>query len=323
MSSLKTKQYKFHKWSDEDNVSRVEFNENFENIDSKLKYIDSKNSNLYNKIEVLKNIINEYKINIKSDLEEFKKLEELEHEKIIKNQESNKLNLERQINLNKSSITQKMQTNIESLRQSFEQNLKTASDSLTNINKNLKIDIDKNKANIDKIFINYKNLKKQVSSTFRSGILHSCMINSEKNKIIRSTCSDWKKTSENINLDRIILKSDNDLITITINSIDNNTYLVTGPYTIGNQNYYGSWTVQYGANGKSYGKIAGKDGERILGSINYNGKLVYIFQNGIKAMDKLNLNQINLENGVLVVYFEAMGAIKGNYIRLHMAVTYK
>ncbi|MCT4583380.1 MAG: hypothetical protein N4A54_00525 [Peptostreptococcaceae bacterium] len=49
MSSLKTNEYKLHKWEDDDNVSRVEFNENFDKLDNKLKEIDSVSNNIYDK----------------------------------------------------------------------------------------------------------------------------------------------------------------------------------------------------------------------------------------------------------------------------------
>lgn len=107
MSSLKTNEYKLHKWEDDDNVSRVEFNENFDKMDTKLKEVCDKSNDIYEKTDTLKTqIINQNK-NIKGLSEDINK----NIFGVNQNLNTYKNNIEKKVLNNKIELKEKIDNN--------------------------------------------------------------------------------------------------------------------------------------------------------------------------------------------------------------------
>ncbi|WXR63009.1 hypothetical protein WG909_07440 [Peptostreptococcaceae bacterium AGR-M142] len=155
MSTSKTKEYKLHKWEGEDNVSRAEFNENFEKVDKKLRNIDDRSMDTFNKSENLKkelqnqnNKYNELRKKIESTVGDVNTSVTVEISNL-----KNKITS----NINKlNSIENKLNTNNVNCQGGINLNKSQISSLSKNISNN-KSDISNNKRRIDTLDSNNKN----------------------------------------------------------------------------------------------------------------------------------------------------------------------
>lgn len=257
MSSLKTKEYKLNKWKDEDFVNIAEFNDNFDKIDEKLKFIEVQDRNIFSKIESLKKEVDEKILEVKKTLKDKQNI------------------LENNINDLRTSLSQ----NTNNIKVSFERkilDLKNQINNEINLVKNNINDIKKliqlNKTKIDQQNTSLSNLDAEISkfdskNTSSINTINSKLraleniapcLNNSNSTFISTVCQDGhnissKKTIKLFNLKSnravkrfsLILEPRNTLCSTRIDKISDEEMYVSSNCAV---NYDGKWENVY----KSY-----------------------------------------------------------------------
>lgn len=332
MSTSKTKAYKLHKWEGEDNVSRVEFNENFENVDKKLKDIDDRSNDLYDrtnsikeqisnhnkdyeslkikvdenkeyfeqiKIDQIENIkaeINNNKVKISNNEEKIKKIDQIENKVKVSNQiitenknklktaESNINRIYREIEGKEKSI-KNLNTDIGELRGNIDTNRKLASQIKGDIR-----EINKDIQNTDSRLINMDNRLKKFEYITDSKIIQydynkdgkDILLIKRNSNVLYIEPYSVVEQSEQPKTTNLVLTNIKGSLSIRMEKVMSDGWMVTGPYIYNNENFYGTWYS------KSAKTIIGTDKDGVIRGARLNGNQVQgLF--GFGNASKLNL----------------------------------
>lgn len=342
MSTSKTKAYKLHKWEGEDNVSRVEFNENFEKVDKKLKDIDDRSNDLYDRTDALNNKLleqsNELKKSKAEISNEIKAVDSKFESKInainsrIATNSSELNTIESKIDKNKNLIdanSKKVDIHLNKLNNDLNLNNKNIND-LNRKNSSIeykqksdykKLDDKINDAistsntlirdveddlntTIDIMKIQVKNLKRHhVYSKEYNHVNNGVRnLNIKKGKINSFEINTNTKTGEPNKNIKLIISDESGLVSIKIEKIGFSGWFVTGPFVKNRKTYYGSWYS------KSTNSILGKkEGENITRGAIWDDDISGprgIFGNGINAYLNVKSIDINEINGNLIFNYD-------------------